>query len=85
MRPLNKSARTSDAIKTESHLNEWNYLPGNSWNGADKKATPEVRQAYYDEMSAASGAAFVASALMKLQAAPLDVANLFHGESMTKL
>ena len=69
------------AAKTESHLNEWNYLPGNSWNGASKTATPEARQAYYDEMSGASGAAFVAVALMKLQAAPLDVANLFHGEA----
>lgn len=65
---------------TESHLNEWNYLPGNSWNPLARTARAEERQAYYESMAGAPGAAFLTSALLELQDAPLDVGNLFHGE-----
>ncbi|HWN94539.1 MAG TPA: hypothetical protein VNT99_05880, partial [Methylomirabilota bacterium] len=68
--------------KTESHLNEWNYLPGKSWTPISKtKSTPLSRQRFYAEMSGASGAAFIAAALIQLQDAPVDMCNLFHGET----
>jgi hypothetical protein len=67
---------------TESHLNEWNYLPGRDWTPISKsKSTPESRQKVYSEISGAHGAAFVASALIELQDAPVDMCNLFHGEA----
>jgi len=65
---------------TESHLNEWNYLPGHSWKALSKTADPEERRRFYDEMSGAAGAAFVAAALLELQDAPVNIANFFHGE-----
>src|SRR5690606_22866365 len=65
---------------TESHLNEWNFLPGNSWAPMSRSSAPLERQRYYRAMAGAPGAAFIAAALMDLQAAPLDQANLFHGE-----
>ncbi len=65
---------------TESHLNEWNFLPGNTWKPIGKTSgTPESRQRFYEEMAGPAGAAFTAAALMQLQDAPLDMANLFHG------
>ena len=67
--------------KAESHLNEWNYLPGNSWNGLSKSGTGEVRQKFYDEMGGAPGAAFIVAALLELQDAPVEVCNFFHGET----
>src|SRR5688572_30592194 len=39
--------------RTESHLNEWNHLPGNSWKPLSKSSPPEARQRYYEEMSGA--------------------------------
>ncbi len=65
---------------TESHLNEWNYLPGNSWEPLARSSPAPARQRYYEEMAGAPGAAFITSTLIELQDAPLDVANLFHGE-----
>ncbi len=65
---------------TESHLNEWNFLPGNTWKPIGKSSgTPESRQKFYEEMAGPAGAAFTAAALMQLQDAPLDMANFFHG------
>ena len=66
--------------ETESHLNEWNYLPGNSWAALDRSSTPAMRQRCYDQMAGAPGAAFVASSLLELQDAPVDVCNFYHGE-----
>jgi xylan 1,4-beta-xylosidase len=66
--------------KAESHLNEWNYLPDNSWNALSRKAAPAARQQAYDKMSGPHGAAFLAATLIELQDTPLDVANFFHGE-----
>lgn len=64
----------------ESHLNEWNYLPGRTWEPLSKSASPSVRQEYYAQMAGAPGAAFIAAALIRLQDAPVDMCNLFHGE-----
>lgn len=67
--------------QTESHLNEWNFLPGNSWAPLMRNAAPKVRERYYSEMSGAAGGAFLVTALLRLQDAPIDVCNLFHGEA----
>ncbi len=66
--------------KTESHLNEWNYLPGNSWDMLSRTVAPEARQRAVERMAGPSGGAFLAASLIELQDAPLDVANFFHGE-----
>jgi xylan 1,4-beta-xylosidase len=66
--------------KTESHLNEWNYLPGGSWHGAARRASPLEREEFYRTMSGDAGAAFILAALIELQNAPVDMCNLFHGE-----
>jgi xylan 1,4-beta-xylosidase len=65
---------------TESHLNEWNFLPGNNWNPLSPSGSPEARQRSYEEISGAAGGAFIATALQELEDAPVDVCNLFHGE-----
>lgn len=64
----------------ESHLNEWNYLPGGSWDALSRGSSPEARERFYREMAGPAGAAFIAAALIGLQEAPVDVCNLFHGE-----
>ncbi|WP_035615335.1 sialate O-acetylesterase [Haloferula sp. BvORR071] len=66
--------------ETENHLNEWNYLPGNSWEPIARSGTPEARQHFYEEMAGAAGAAFITTSLTELEDAPLDVGNFFHGE-----
>ena len=62
--------------KTESHLNEWNYLPGESdtaWlNGSEKT------KAMFRRMTGANGAAFIASTLIMLHDSPLDMAHCYH-------
>ena len=64
----------------ESHLNEWNYLPGNSWKPLSRASPAEARQQFYEQMAGAAGAAFLTTVLVELQDAPADVCNLFHGE-----
>jgi xylan 1,4-beta-xylosidase len=66
--------------KTESHLNEWNYLLNNSWTPLTRKAKAEDRQRAYDEISSAAGAAFIASSLIQLQDAPVDMCNFYHAD-----
>ena len=66
--------------ETENHLNEWNFLPGNSWDPIGKTATPVGRRRFYEEIGGAEGAAFIAASLLELQDAPVDVCNFFHGE-----
>ena len=63
----------------ESHLNEWNYLPGGKWDGMLAK-DPTARQAWYERLGGTEGAAFTAAALLLLQDAPLDAANYFSAE-----
>jgi len=65
---------------TESHLNEWNFLPGNSWQPVSRSAAPETRHRFYEQMAGAAGGAFIVAALLELQDAPVNVCNLFHGE-----
>jgi hypothetical protein len=67
--------------KTDSHLNEWNYLPGNSWDVLSRKAAGATRQMAVERMLGAEGGAFIVAALLELQDAPVNMANLFHGET----
>ena len=67
--------------KTESHLNEWNLLPGNSWDVLSRQATPETRQRAADQMAGIPGGAFLVASLIELQDAPVDVCNFYHGET----
>lgn len=66
--------------ETENHLNEWNYLPGNTWTALDRAATPIERQKCYQEMGGAAGASFIVASLLELEDAPIDVCNFYHGE-----
>ncbi len=66
---------------TESHLNEWNFLPGNSWALLSRKAAPETRQRAAEQMAGAAGGAFLAASLIELQEAPVDMCNFYHGET----
>lgn len=65
---------------TENHLNEWNFLPGNTWKPISRQGTAPARQRFYEEMGGPAGAAFIAASLLELQDAPIDVCNFFHGE-----
>jgi hypothetical protein len=67
--------------KTEIHLNEWNYLPGNDWGPLLVAGQGAPREKWYAEMGSARGAAFVASVLIDLQDSPVDIANFYTGDS----
>lgn len=66
--------------KTESHLNEWNYLPDNDWKPMTA-SQGETRERWYARQGGAEGAAFAACALIALQDAPLDVANFYSADN----
>ena len=80
-RAIRKLLDSKGFTETESHLNEWNHLPGNDWGPISRSGTPSARQSTYATMAGAPGAAFVAAALMELQDAPVDICNFFHGET----
>ena len=65
---------------TESHLNEWNYLPGNDWKPMTA-GQGEERERWYARQGGAEGAAFVVAALIGLQDAPLDVGCFYSADS----
>jgi hypothetical protein len=65
---------------TESHLNEWNYLPDDDWRPMLSDGQGVPRQRWYEEMGGPDGAAFAACALMLLQDAPVTAANFYTGE-----
>lgn len=65
--------------KTESHLNEWNYLPDKDWN--PMSSTAVSRQKWYHRMSGVEGAVFAGAVLALLQTQEVDQANFFHGET----
>lgn len=66
--------------KTESHLNEWNYLPRDDWHPMLKDGQGTLRAKWYEEMGGPAGAAFAACGLMMFQDVPLDVANFYTGD-----
>ena len=61
---------------TETHLNEWNYLPG----GADASwvTDSDSRKAMVMRMTGAGGAAFIASSLIMFHDLPLEMAHFYH-------
>lgn len=64
--------------KTESHLNEWNYLPRNDWApmlGDD----PIVKEKWYAEMGGPDGAVFLTTVLILIHDLKVDVANFYTG------
>lgn len=67
--------------QTESHLNEWNYLPDNQWDILKKQTTPEMRQRAADRMVGAEGGTFLVASLIELQDAPVTMCNFYHGET----
>jgi hypothetical protein len=67
--------------QTESHLNEWNYLPDKDWTPMLREGQGKARERFYDRVGGAEGAAFVAVALIHLQDAPLDAANYYSADS----
>jgi hypothetical protein len=69
--------------KTQSHLNEWNYLPGRDWGPVMTSGQGEVREKFYARAGGVEGAAFVACVLSGLQDKPLDAANFFSGNSQS--
>jgi hypothetical protein len=64
----------------ESHLNEWNFLPGGRWDGMVSKDAA-ARERWHARLNGPEGAAFVASALTLMQDAPVDAANYFTAEA----
>ncbi|WP_276353744.1 GH39 family glycosyl hydrolase [Cohnella caldifontis] len=65
--------------KTESHLNEWNYMTGDFatiWN----KGNEFIRKQVFDRQKSHEGAAFVAQVLSFLQDLPVDQANYYDGQ-----
>ena len=80
-RAVRRVLDTRGFAKTESHLNEWNFLPGNSWAVSSRKTAPELRQRAADQMSGIAGGAFLVASLIELQDAPVDVCNFFHCET----
>lgn len=77
---IRKMLDAAGFTKTESHLNEWNYLPDNGWEGLARTTPAKVRQKFVDRMTGMEGGAFLVATLLALQDTPLDVCNLFHGE-----
>lgn len=70
----------SGFLQTESHLNEWNYLPNGDWGPLTKDGAGVRRENWFAELSGPAGAAFSAWTLISLQEAPVDVVNYYTGE-----
>jgi hypothetical protein len=66
--------------KTESHFNEWNYLPNEDWRPMMKEGQGLMREQWSAEIGGPKGAAFAAWALISLQDAPVDAANFYTAE-----
>ena len=67
--------------KTESHLNEWNYLPDNDWGPVMLAGQGEKRRRFVERVGGGEGAAFSAGVLIALQDCPLDAANYFAADT----
>ncbi len=67
-------------VATESHLNEWNFLPRGDWTPMMQQGQGTKRERWTEEMRGPRGAAFLAWALISLQDAPVDMANFYTAE-----
>jgi hypothetical protein len=79
-RGLRRVLDESGFNKTESCLDEWNYLPDNNWGPMLSRNGPALEK-WFDDAGSMRGAAFVASALLELQDAPIDMANFYTGDN----
>lgn len=66
--------------RTETHLNEWNYLPGNDWTPMLQKGRGLAREQFYAKIGGAPGAAYSAYVLLALQDCPVDIANYYSAD-----
>lgn len=66
---------------TTSHLNEWNYLPGNDWAPMLPGGQGAARERMFAAIGGAEGAAFAVAALLRLQDAPVAMANYFSADN----
>lgn len=66
--------------ETESHFNEWNYLPNEDWRPMMKEGQGLMREQWSAQMRGPQGAAFAAWVLLSLQDAPVDMANYYTAE-----
>lgn len=66
---------------TPSHLNEWNYLPRGDWAPMLPAGQGESRERMFAAIGGAEGAAFVAATLLRLQDAPVEMANYFSADN----
>ncbi len=62
---------------TETHLNEWNYLPSEGWRFNSPEKDPDCIRRACEEIGGAIGSAFTAATLIHLQDTPTDVANYY--------
>ena len=65
--------------RTESHLNEWNYLTGDFWTFWNRGQEHERRR-IFTQQKGREGAAFAAATLLAMQDLPIDVANYYDGQ-----
>lgn len=65
----------------ESHVNEWNYIPGSDWGVAFGNDGLKRRE-MFAQITGMPGAAFDAAALIVLQDSPVDVANFYVGDTI---
>ncbi|HOW64939.1 MAG TPA: hypothetical protein P5186_20135 [Candidatus Paceibacterota bacterium] len=66
--------------RTESHCNEWNYLPREDWRPMLREGQGLMREQWSAELGGPRGAAFAAWVLMSIQDAPVNAANFYTGE-----
>ncbi len=67
--------------RTESHLNEWNYLPRDDWKPLTTGGQGVMRDEWLAEMHGPRGAAFAAWTLISFQGEPLNMANFFTSDN----
>lgn len=67
--------------ETEIHLNEWNLLPDDDWTPHTPAGQGLERERWFARIGGAEGAAFLVSVLVRLQDAPVDVANYYSGDT----
>ncbi|MCC7375727.1 MAG: hypothetical protein IT581_13805 [Verrucomicrobiales bacterium] len=66
--------------RTESHLNEWNYLVNDDWTPLTPKGKGTMRQTFFETLGSSDGAAFAIGVLLRLQDEPVDLAQYYTGE-----
>jgi hypothetical protein len=79
-RALRRVLDTHGFTQTESHCNEWNYLPDEDWRPMTREGQGRIREAWAEKIRGPKGAAFAAWTLMALQDAPVDMADFYTAE-----